>query len=127
MGSDYLLPRLVGLSVASEFLMTGRFIDADRAKAVGLVSDVVDEGRLLDVGLKMAADMLRGSPMGLRMTKETLNARSMCKVWKPDWLCVPKTLSALIRRRNRLSWGNDRADLLCSGHPGLAIQVEEPA
>jgi enoyl-CoA hydratase/carnithine racemase len=74
MGSGYLLPRLVGLSVASEFLMTGRFIDAERAKAIGLVSDVVDEDRLLDVGLAMAADMLRGSPMGLRMTKESLNA-----------------------------------------------------
>ena len=30
-------------------------------------------------------------------------------------------------RRNRLSWRDDRADLLCSGRDGLAIQVEEPA
>jgi len=75
MGSGYILPRLVGLSVASEFLMTGRFIDAERAKAIGLVSEVVDESSLLDVGLKLAADMMRGSPMGLRMTKETLNAQ----------------------------------------------------
>ena len=27
----------------------------------------------------------------------------------------------------RLSWRNDRADLVCSGHPGIAVQVEEPA
>lgn len=74
MGSGYLLPRLVGLSVASEFLLTGRFIDAERAKAIGLVSNLVAEDKLLDAGLELAADMLRGSPMGLRMTKETLNA-----------------------------------------------------
>ena len=42
-------------------------------------------------------------------------------------LCVPKTVSALMARRNRLSWRNDRADLVCSGHPGFAVQVEEPA
>ena len=43
MGSGYLLPRLIGLSVASELLLTGRFLGAERAKAVGLVSDVVDD------------------------------------------------------------------------------------
>ncbi len=76
MGSGYLLPRLVGLSVASEFLMTGRFMKAQRALAVGLVSELVDdEDQLLDAGLALASDMLRGSPLGLRMTKETLNAQ----------------------------------------------------
>jgi enoyl-CoA hydratase/carnithine racemase len=73
MGAGYLLPRLVGLSNASEFLLSGRFIEAERAKAIGLVSDVVPEDRLLDAGLEFAADMLKASPMGLRMTKETLN------------------------------------------------------
>lgn len=72
MGSGYLLPRLVGLSVASELLLTGNFIAAPRALATGLVSSVVPVDELLDAGLAMAADMLRAAPMGLRMTKETL-------------------------------------------------------
>jgi enoyl-CoA hydratase/carnithine racemase len=74
MGSGYLLPRLIGLSVASELLLTGRFLGADRAKAVGLVSDVVADDKLLETGLAFAAEMARASPMGLRMTKQTLNA-----------------------------------------------------
>jgi len=74
MGSGYLLPRLVGLSVASELLLSGRFIEADRAKAVGLVSDVVPSDQLLATGLAYAADLLRTAPMGLRLTKQTLNA-----------------------------------------------------
>jgi enoyl-CoA hydratase/carnithine racemase len=73
MGAGYLLPRLVGLSNASEFLLTGRFIDADRALRMGLVSEIVSEEKLLDAGLGLAADMLKTAPMGLRMTKETLN------------------------------------------------------
>jgi enoyl-CoA hydratase/carnithine racemase len=74
MGSGYLLPRLIGLSVASELLLTGRFLEADRAKAVGLVSDIVPDDKLLDTGLAFAAEMASASPMGLRLTKQTLNA-----------------------------------------------------
>jgi enoyl-CoA hydratase/carnithine racemase len=74
MGSGYLLPRLIGLSVASELLLTGRFLNAERAKAVGLVSDVVPVERLLETGLDFATEMTRASPMGLRLTKQTLNA-----------------------------------------------------
>jgi enoyl-CoA hydratase/carnithine racemase len=73
MGSGYLLSRLVGLSTASEILLSGRFIDADRAKSIGLVSDIIPLENLLDAGLSLADDMLKASPMGLRMTKETLN------------------------------------------------------
>jgi len=73
MGSRYLLPRLVGLSVASELLLTGRFIEAERAKAVGLVSEIVPKEQPFEAGLALAAEMLAASPMGLRMTKETLN------------------------------------------------------
>ena len=34
LGTSFHLPRIVGSSVASEMLMTGRFIDADRALRV---------------------------------------------------------------------------------------------
>jgi enoyl-CoA hydratase/carnithine racemase len=74
MGAGYLLPRLVGLSSASEFLLTGRFIDAARALRMGLVSEIVPEPQLRATGLALAADMLKTAPMGLRMTKDALNA-----------------------------------------------------
>ncbi|TLZ06473.1 MAG: enoyl-CoA hydratase/isomerase family protein [Gammaproteobacteria bacterium] len=73
MGSGYLLPRLVGLSVTSELLLTGRFLKADRAKAIGLVSDIVPADELLAKGMEFASEMLRVSPMGLRLTKQALN------------------------------------------------------
>ncbi len=73
MGSSYFLPRLVGTSVASELLMTGRFIHADRALAVNLVSEVVPESELEAAAQRYIADMLRTSPMGLRLTKEAVN------------------------------------------------------
>jgi len=73
MGSSYFLPRLVGASVASELLMTGRFIHAPRALAVSLVSDVVPRDGLEAAAHLLAEDMLLTAPMGLRLTKEALN------------------------------------------------------
>lgn len=73
-GVSYFLPRLVGASVARELMLTGRFIDAERSLRVGLVSDVVAEEELEAAGEALVREMLATSPMGLRMTKECLNA-----------------------------------------------------
>ena len=73
MGSSYLLPRLVGSSLASELILTGRFIHAERAERLGLISEMVDEDQLLATGLSLAEEMLDTAPMGLRLTKDALN------------------------------------------------------
>ena len=66
-GVSYFLPRLVGASVAAELLLTGNFIDAARAERTGLVSRVVPDAELDDAARAMADDMLRNSPLGLRL------------------------------------------------------------
>jgi enoyl-CoA hydratase/carnithine racemase len=71
-GVSYFLPRLVGASVASELLLTGDFIHADRALATGLVSRVVPDAELESVARELAGRMLRNSPLALRLTKECL-------------------------------------------------------
>jgi len=73
-GVSYFLPRLVGVSVASELLLTGRFIQAPRALATGLVSEVVPDGEMEAAARRLVDDMLATSPLGLRLTKECLNA-----------------------------------------------------
>ena len=70
MGASYHLPRLVGTSVAAELLYTGRFIDAERALRVGLVSEVVPADQLQAAGEALVQDMLATAPLGLRLTKE---------------------------------------------------------
>lgn len=73
MGVSYFLPRLVGVSVAAEMMMTGRFVNAQRALATGLVSEVVPDVALESTAQGYVDDLLAASPMGLRMTKEGLN------------------------------------------------------
>lgn len=72
-GVSYFLPRMVGSSVAAEYMLTGRFIDAERAYQLGLVSRVVAP-EAVDVEVKgFVDDMLHATPLGLRLTKECLN------------------------------------------------------
>ena len=72
-GVSYFLPRLVGVSVASELMLTGRFINADRALRVGLVSEVVPDEFLARAAEPYIEEMITTAPLGLRLTKECLN------------------------------------------------------
>ncbi len=71
-GVSYFLPRIVGASVASELLLTGNFIHAERALATGLVSRVVPDTELEAAAREIAEQVLRNSPLGVRLTKECL-------------------------------------------------------
>ena len=73
MGTSYFLPRLVGTSLASELMLTGKFIEAERALSTGLVSEVVPLDQLSTSADSYVRDMITTSPMGLRLTKEGLN------------------------------------------------------
>lgn len=72
-GTSYFLPRLVGVSVASELILTGRFIHAPRALAVGLVSEVVEAGDLERAAQAYVDDLIMTAPLALRLSKECLN------------------------------------------------------
>lgn len=72
MGVSYFLPRMIGTSVASEYMLTGRFISSARAYDLGLANRVVPVGDLDRESLDFAADMLRATPLGLRLTKDAL-------------------------------------------------------
>jgi len=53
--------------------LTGRFIDAQRAYRVNLVSEVVADDQLESAAQPYIDQMLTTSPMGLRLTKEGLD------------------------------------------------------
>jgi len=72
-GISYFLPRAVGTSNAAEMMMGGRFVNAEKALRIGLVSEVVPAEALDATGQTLVDEMLAMSPLGLRMTKEGLN------------------------------------------------------
>src|SRR6266404_5426176 len=73
MGATYLLPRVVGLSKATELLMTGDFISAQEAERIGLYNRVVPRDQLEAATHEFAEKLARGPALGLTKTKEMLN------------------------------------------------------
>lgn len=71
-GVSYFLPRMVGSSVAAELMLTGRFLHAARAEALGLVSKIVPADQLQAEAEALVEEMHATTPLGLRLTKEAL-------------------------------------------------------
>lgn len=71
-GVSHLLPRIVGLGVASELMLTGRQVGADEALRIGLANRLSTEDGLLDEAVALALEMAANSPFGVEMTKQVL-------------------------------------------------------
>jgi len=72
-GGTQRLPRLVGAGIAKELIYTGKFIDAERAYAIGLVNAVVEPDKLMDEAKEMAALIASKPVLAVRAAKEVIN------------------------------------------------------
>ncbi len=71
-GGFYRLPAIVGPAKAAELLFTGDVIDAAEALRIGLVSQVVPHGQLMDAALALAGRIAANPPLALRYMKAGL-------------------------------------------------------
>ncbi|GHE52796.1 enoyl-CoA hydratase [Streptomyces spiralis] len=71
-GGTQLLPRRVGAARAAELIFTARRLEASEAHELGLVDQLVDEGRDRAEALELASRMAANSPVGLRAAKRAL-------------------------------------------------------
>jgi enoyl-CoA hydratase len=73
LGISYLLPRAIGTAHSGEILLTGRQVTAAEAERIGLVSRVTPDGKVVDIAVEMAEDMVaRLSPFGMELTKQAI-------------------------------------------------------
>ena len=78
--SSLLLPALIGYQRAAELLLLGESFSAQKAKEIGLVTEVVPEDRLFDTAMAQAK-MLAGKPAAsLRLTKRLMKQGQMTAV-----------------------------------------------
>lgn len=73
-GSTYLLPRFVGMGRATELLLTGRFVEMDEAKQIGLVTEVVALEDLEKRAYEMARKFAKGPTQAIGAIKTARNS-----------------------------------------------------
>jgi enoyl-CoA hydratase len=76
MGMSYHLPRIVGTSVAADWMLTGRTVSATEADRRGLVSELVEPDHLDDRSVELATAVAGLSPFGVQLTKRALQANT---------------------------------------------------
>lgn len=73
-GGTQRLPQLVGKGRAMELVMTASMIDAETAKAYGLVNHVTTQEDLLPLCEKIASKIMRNSPVAIKGAIKAINA-----------------------------------------------------
>ena len=76
MGMSYHLPRIVGTSVAADWMLTGRTVSAAEADRRGLVSELVEPDRLADRAVELASRIADLPPLGVELTKRALQVNT---------------------------------------------------
>lgn len=73
-GGTQRLPQLVGKGRAMEMIMTAGMVNAEEAKAYGLVNHVVPQAELLDFTKGIAAKIMKNSPVAIAKAIQAINA-----------------------------------------------------
>ena len=70
--SSYILPQIVGIPKAIELVFTGRIIDSEEAKEIGLVSEVYPEDKFIEATYELAEHIAKGAPIALALAKRAI-------------------------------------------------------
>ena len=73
-GSVVRLRRQIPYAIAADILLTGRHVRAPEAKEIGLISEVVPDGRALERGREVAAAIAANGPVAVQAVLKALRA-----------------------------------------------------
>jgi enoyl-CoA hydratase/carnithine racemase len=73
-GGTFLLPRLIGLGRAMEYILTGEPINAETAHQLGIANRVVPADELRSEAMALAASLAKGPPLAFGEIKKTMRA-----------------------------------------------------
>jgi len=71
-GGTYRLPKVVGLSVAKELILTGRKFAVEEALEIGLVSKIVPLSELKNQAIEIAESIARNAPVAVKESKKAI-------------------------------------------------------
>jgi enoyl-CoA hydratase/3-hydroxyacyl-CoA dehydrogenase len=89
-------PALVGPKISNELCMLGEPVSADRALAIGLINRVVPHDALMPSAIEMARQLMKSSPISLKIIKET-SAKILGERLYDFWISQLRTLKEVSR------------------------------
>jgi enoyl-CoA hydratase len=110
-GGTQRLTRLVGKGMAKKMVLTGKMIDANEAKRIGLVDDVVPADKLESTVKDLAEEILTKPPIAIKCALDVINKGSQMNLaealaFETDEYCIcfasedaKEGLSAFIEKR----------------------------
>ncbi|MEZ5340170.1 MAG: enoyl-CoA hydratase-related protein [Acidimicrobiales bacterium] len=87
-GLSWLLPRLVGLSRATELLLTSRVFLSEEARAIGLVHAIAEPGRVLDDAIEFATTLA-----------SSVSARSLAETRRQIYIDLHRSIRGAVENR----------------------------
>lgn len=73
-GMSVTLPRIVGINTAELLFYTGRRIKGEEAKAIGLLTQLVEKDRVLAAAIDLATEIAVSAPLAVQDTRTNLRA-----------------------------------------------------
>jgi len=77
-GGTYFLPRVIGVAKAAELIWTGEIIEAEEALRLGIVSAVYPAEDLMAAAYALAAKIVAGPPVAIRLAKRAIYHNLEC-------------------------------------------------
>ncbi|MEG1999878.1 MAG: enoyl-CoA hydratase-related protein [Evtepia sp.] len=79
-GGTQRMPRIVGTAAAMELILSAKTINAERAKEIGLVSQVVAPDQLMDVVMELANAIAGQAQVAVRAAKQSIRRGMQCDI-----------------------------------------------
>lgn len=127
-----LMSQLIGRKAADKLLTTGKMVNPQEAKALGLVDQVVERDQVLGAAEKVMQQLIKLPPLAVAGTKRVLR-EDFCRQWEQYWageaegawgfLNEPETMRVLEAAMQRLSGGNKGGGAGAGAEGGLPSKL----
>ena len=75
-GGPARMTRAIGKAKAMYYILTGKWIKAEEAERIGMITQVVEDGKLMDEALKLATEIANNPRLAVLAGKESVNQQA---------------------------------------------------
>ena len=105
LGSSFMMPMLTGMVKAKHMMMFGEWFNAEQAKEMGLVLEVLEKDKLVPRAIQMAETLAAKKQGPLRLNKKLMNLhlrREMDRVMDAENKYIADAIDSMTPKKSKL-------------------------